>query len=57
LGDDTIVSCEDRIQAGSPRLLLSLLIYIWKAWKTGTKERAQKPEAVTPKSRLAHSGI
>ena len=47
LGDDTIVSCEDKIQ-----VCFSILLSAGKAREMGTKgvpAEIQKPEAVTPK--------
>lgn len=48
LGDDTIASCEDKIQVGASCSLLSAS----KVWKMGTKgvpAEIQKPEDVIPK--------
>jgi len=48
-------SVKARYKLASPCFLSFLLIYIRKAWKTGTKEFLlifSKAEAVIPKSRL-----
>ena len=45
LGDDTTVSCEDKIQVGAS--LLTLIC--WQNGNKGVPAEVQKPEAVTPK--------